>query len=164
MQEKLNQVVLFSGDILAIGFIIAYCVYAWMLIRKDPALRKKYRTAMIVAFLAPFLVGMIFKYFLLVPMPVAQVGISGSVRIGREVMIGGKAGFADHVQIGDKAMIGGGAGIIQNISPGDIVSGSPAMPHRLWLKTSRLIKRLPQFNDRIRTLEKEVDELKRRLD
>jgi hypothetical protein len=40
-----------------------------MLIRKDPALRKKYRTAMIVAFLAPFLAGMIFKYFLLVPMP-----------------------------------------------------------------------------------------------
>ncbi|MGD8887682.1 MAG: hypothetical protein PVF53_04665, partial [Desulfobacterales bacterium] len=69
LQEKLNQVVLFSGDILAIGFIIAYCVYAWMLIRKDPALRKKYRTAMIVAFLAPFLAGMIFKYFLLVPMP-----------------------------------------------------------------------------------------------
>ena len=95
---------------------------------------------------------------------VAQVGISGSVRIGREVMIGGKAGFADHVEVGDKAMIGGGAGVIQSISPGDIVSGSPAMPHRLWLKTSGLIRRLPQFNDRLRALEKEVDELKRRLD
>ena len=94
---------------------------------------------------------------------VAQVGISGSVRIGREVMIGGKAGFADHVEIGDKALIGGGAGIIQSIAPGDIVSGSPAMPHRLWLKTSGLIRRLPQFNDRLRALEKEVDKLKKGL-
>ena len=95
---------------------------------------------------------------------VAQVGISGSVRIGREVMIGGRVGFSDHLEIGDKAMIGGGSGVMQSISPGDIVSGYPAMPHRLWLKTSGLIRRLPQFNDRLRALEKEVDELKRRLD
>ena len=95
---------------------------------------------------------------------VAQVGISGSVRIGREVMIGGKAGFADHVEVGDRAMIGGGAGVIQSISPGEIVSGSPTMPHRLWLKTSRLIKGLPQLNERLRALEKKVNELKRRLD
>jgi len=76
LQEKLSQIVPFSGDILAIGFIIAYCVYAWMLIRKAPALRKKYRTAMIVAFLAPFLVGMIFKYFLLVPMPAEGIFVT----------------------------------------------------------------------------------------
>lgn len=95
---------------------------------------------------------------------VAQVGISGSVLIGREVMIGGQAGFVDHLEIGDKAMIGAGAGVMRSISPGDIVSGYPAMPHRLWLKTSGLIKRLPQFKDRLRALEKEVDELKRRLD
>ena len=95
---------------------------------------------------------------------VAQVGISGSVHIGREVMIGGRVGFSDHLEIGDKAMIGGGSGVMQSISPGDIVSGYPAMPHRLWLKTSGLIRRLPQLNDRLRALEKEVDELKRRLD
>jgi xanthosine utilization system XapX-like protein len=32
-------------------------------------LRRKYRTGLIVAFVAPLLVGSIFKYFLLVPMP-----------------------------------------------------------------------------------------------
>jgi hypothetical protein len=69
LQETLTKFLPFPGDILAICFIVAYCVYAWMLIRKDAALRKKYRTAMIVAFVSPFLVGMIFKYFLLVPMP-----------------------------------------------------------------------------------------------
>ena len=69
LQEALSKALPFPGDILMICFIIAYCVYAWMLIRKEPALRKKYRTAMIVAIIAPFLVGIIFKYFLLVPMP-----------------------------------------------------------------------------------------------
>jgi hypothetical protein len=69
LQEALAKTLPFPGDILTICFIIAYCVYAWKLIRKDPVLRKKYRTAMIVAIVAPFLVGMLFKYFLLVPMP-----------------------------------------------------------------------------------------------
>jgi hypothetical protein len=40
-----------------------------MLIRNNTALRKKYRTAMITAIASPLVVGMIFKYFLLVPMP-----------------------------------------------------------------------------------------------
>jgi hypothetical protein len=69
LQETLAKALPFPGDILMICFIIAYCVYAWILIRKDAVLRKKYRTAMIVAIVTPFLVGMIFKYFLLVPMP-----------------------------------------------------------------------------------------------
>lgn len=67
--EPLSRVVPFPADILVLCFIVAYCVYAWMLVRKNTALRKKYRTAMIVAITAPFIVGLIFKYFLLVPMP-----------------------------------------------------------------------------------------------
>jgi riboflavin transporter FmnP len=69
LNEPLSRVVPFPADILALCFIVAYCVYAWRLIRNDVTLRKKYRTAMIVAIAAPFIVGMIFKYFLLVPMP-----------------------------------------------------------------------------------------------
>jgi hypothetical protein len=69
INESLGRIVPFPADILAICFIVAYCVYAWMLIRDNAALRKKYRTAMIVAIVGPFIVGMIFKYFLLVPMP-----------------------------------------------------------------------------------------------
>ena len=65
----LSRVLPFPADILMICFIAAYCGYAWMLIRNNFTLRKKYRTAMIVAIVTPFLVGMIFKYFLLVPLP-----------------------------------------------------------------------------------------------
>ena len=69
LNEPLSRIVPFPSDILVLCFIVAYCVYAWMLIRNNSALRKKYRTAMIVAIASPFIVGMIFKYFLLVPMP-----------------------------------------------------------------------------------------------
>jgi predicted membrane protein len=66
----------FAADILALCFIVAYGVYAWMLIRNNAALRKKYRTAMIAAIAAPLIVGTIFKYFLLVPMPAEGLIVS----------------------------------------------------------------------------------------
>ena len=69
LNAPLSRLVPFPADILALGFIVAYCVYAWKLIRTDAVLRKKYRTAMIVAIVSPLVIGMIFKYFLLVPMP-----------------------------------------------------------------------------------------------
>ncbi len=90
---------------------------------------------------------------------VSQVGISGSVNVGREVVLGGQVGISDHVDIGDRAMIGSQSGVAKSIAPGDIVSGTPTMPHRLWLKTSGLITRLPKLNERLRQLEKKVKEL-----
>jgi hypothetical protein len=69
LNDPLGRIVPFAADILTICFLVSYSVYAWLLVRGNPLLRKKYRTAMIVAFVSPFVVGMIFKYFLLVPMP-----------------------------------------------------------------------------------------------
>ncbi len=69
IHEPLSRVVPFPADILVLCFIVVYCAYAWRLIRSNADLRKKYRTAMIIAIAAPFIVGLIFKYFLLVPMP-----------------------------------------------------------------------------------------------
>ena len=65
----ISQVLPFAKDILALAFILGYCLYAWKLIRDNPELRKKFRIGLIVAVVAPFVVGSIFKYFLLVPMP-----------------------------------------------------------------------------------------------
>ncbi len=69
LNDPLGRIVPFPADILTICFIVSYSVYAWKLIRRNPMLRKKYRTAMILAFVSPFIVGTIFKYFLLVLMP-----------------------------------------------------------------------------------------------
>jgi hypothetical protein len=69
LEGLLSPVLPFAKDILTLVFILGYCLYAWRLIRSNPLLRKKYRTGLIVAVVSPFVVGVIFKYFLLVPMP-----------------------------------------------------------------------------------------------
>ena len=94
---------------------------------------------------------------------VAQVAISGSVHIGKQVIIGGQVAVSDHVEIGDRVMIGSQSGVPKSIPSGEVVSGTPAMPHRLWLKTSGIIRRLPQFSEHLRHLEKRVAELEKKI-
>ena len=59
----------YSSDWLTLIFTLCYCFYVFHLIRHQPRLHKKYKTGLIVAIVAPFTIGSIFKYFLLVPMP-----------------------------------------------------------------------------------------------
>lgn len=94
---------------------------------------------------------------------VAQTAVAGSVVIGRNVILAGQAGISDHLEIGDHAIIGPQAGIAKSVAAGDVVSGTPGMPHKLWLKTHSLITRLPKLNKQIKTLEKRVIELETRL-
>jgi len=69
LSTALTPTLPYTSDWLTLVFIIAYCVYVWTLIRKNTRLRKKYKTSLILAVVAPFLIGFIFKYLLLVPMP-----------------------------------------------------------------------------------------------
>jgi hypothetical protein len=65
----LNESHPFATDLLALCFLTSYVLYVWAFARRTPNLRKRYRLGLIVGFLAPFLIGPIFKYFLMVPMP-----------------------------------------------------------------------------------------------
>jgi UDP-3-O-[3-hydroxymyristoyl] glucosamine N-acyltransferase len=87
----------------------------------------------------------------------AQTGISGSVEIGRDVVMGGQVGMIDHLKIGDRAMIAPGSGLAKHINQGEIVSGRPGMPHRHFLRVSRLFVRLPEIFERLKGLEKKVE-------
>jgi UDP-3-O-[3-hydroxymyristoyl] glucosamine N-acyltransferase len=95
---------------------------------------------------------------------VAQAGIAGSAHIGKEVVLGGQAGISDHARVEDHAMVGSQAGVAKLVKSGEIVSGSPAMPHRLWLRTSGLLTRLPDFSERIRKLEKKLEKLESQIE
>jgi UDP-3-O-[3-hydroxymyristoyl] glucosamine N-acyltransferase len=87
---------------------------------------------------------------------VAQVGIAGSTKIGRDVTIGGQVGFVDHIEIGDGVMIGSKSGVAKSIPSGQVVSGIPTMPHRLWLKTRGHIRKLPEYAQKLKELEKKI--------
>lgn len=87
---------------------------------------------------------------------VAQVGISGSTTIGKHAVLAGQAGVSQHLTIGDGVVVGPQSGIGKSIADGEVVSGSPEMPHRLWLKVQRLIPRLPELRKKIMDLEKRL--------
>jgi len=94
---------------------------------------------------------------------VAQAGIAGSTRIGRNVIIGPHAGVIDHLEIGDRATVVGLSAVVKSVPPGEVVSGIPTMPHRLWLKTRGHIRRLPEYSDILKDLEGRVRELEKQL-
>lgn len=90
---------------------------------------------------------------------VSQVGISGSVEIGDGVVLAGQVGVRDHVKIGNGAIIGAQSGIGSDVPDGQIYSGSPAIPHKIWLRAQSIYAKLPEYVKRLqgieRTLEKE---------
>lgn len=92
---------------------------------------------------------------------VAQVGVSGSVTIGDHAILAGQVGVSQHVTIGNRVTIGAQSGIAKSIPDGQVVSGSPEMPHRVWLKVSNIIPKLPELKKKIRELEKRIDRLEK---
>ncbi len=75
----------------------------------------------------------------------SQVGISGSAEIGKGCQLGGQVGVAGHLHIGDECRIAAKSGVPGDLKAGGTYAGIPAMPHRLWLKVSALLLRLPDM-------------------
>lgn len=87
---------------------------------------------------------------------VAQVGISGSTSIGKGAILAGQVGVSGHIEIGDNVTIGAQSGIAKSIPAGKVVSGSPEMPHRVWLKVQRILPKLPQLKKKLSAMEKRL--------
>jgi UDP-3-O-[3-hydroxymyristoyl] glucosamine N-acyltransferase len=87
---------------------------------------------------------------------VGQVGIAGSTTIGKNVILAGQAGISGHLTIGDRAVVGPQAGVARSVSPGEIVSGTPQMSHKTWLRISQILLRLPEMKSKIAELEKRL--------
>ncbi|MFH1019923.1 MAG: UDP-3-O-(3-hydroxymyristoyl)glucosamine N-acyltransferase [Pseudomonadota bacterium] len=87
---------------------------------------------------------------------VAQVGLAGSSSLGRGVVIGGQAGIKGHVHLEDGVMVAAQSGVHNNQPAGAIVSGTPAIPHKDWLKSSSILAKLPELYREIRELKKQL--------
>lgn len=90
---------------------------------------------------------------------VSQVGISGSTRLGRSVVIGGQAGLTGHLSIGDGVMIGAQSGVLDDVPAGSVVSGSPHLAHKDWLRVMATLARLPEMRQMVTQLTKKVKKL-----
>ena len=92
----------------------------------------------------------------------AQTGISGSTKIGKDCMIGGQVGFIGHLNIADGVKIAAQSGITSDITEkGMVVQGAPAFSFFPYQRSYVLFRRLPEIQDRIASLEKELKKLKK---
>ena len=76
-----------------------------------------------------------------------QTGIAGSTHIGKNVMIGGQVGIAGHLNIGDNVKIGAQAGVTKNVQNKSIISGTPAINLKKYLKQSIILKKMVDKNE-----------------
>ncbi len=81
----------------------------------------------------------------------SQVGLAGSTEVGNKVILTGQVGVVGHCKIGDGAIVTPQSGVAGDIAAGAIVSGAPAIDHKLWLKVSALLSRLPEIAKAVRT-------------
>jgi UDP-3-O-[3-hydroxymyristoyl] glucosamine N-acyltransferase len=93
-----------------------------------------------------------------------QVGISGSVTIGKNVVLAGQVGVTDHLTIGDGVTASGQTGIVKSVPSGEIVSGTYAMPHRLWLRVQQILPKLPELKMKLTEIEKRLKKIEKKQD
>src|SRR3984957_4428206 len=75
----------------------------------------------------------------------SQVGLAGSTEIGKRVILTGQVGVVGHCKVGDDAIVTPQSGVAHDIPAGALVSGAPAVDHKLWLKYSALLPKLPEM-------------------
>jgi UDP-3-O-[3-hydroxymyristoyl] glucosamine N-acyltransferase len=80
----------------------------------------------------------------------SQVGLAGSTDIGNNVILTGQVGVVGHCKIGDGAIVTPQSGVAGDIDAGAIVSGAPAVDHKIWLKYSAVLPRLPEIARAVR--------------
>ncbi len=80
----------------------------------------------------------------------SQVGLGGSTEIGNRVILTGQVGVVGHCKVGEAAIVTPQSGVANDVPAGALVSGAPAVDHKLWLKYSAILPRLPEIARAIR--------------
>ncbi len=88
---------------------------------------------------------------------IAHVGISGSTEIGDDVILAGQVGVTNHIKVGRGAIIGAQSGVTRDIPDGQVYTGSPAIPHRTWLRAQNIITKLPEYIKRLTAIERIIN-------
>lgn len=87
----------------------------------------------------------------------AHVGMAGGVKIGNNVILAGQVGIANQAKIGDGAIATAKAGIHSDVPAGAIVTGVPAIPHKLFLKAAAIYNRLPEMYQSLKQIQRRLD-------
>lgn len=95
---------------------------------------------------------------------VAQVGISGSSKLGKYVTLAGQVGVVGHIKIGDQSVVAAQSGIHKDVPANTVMFGYPAQEMREAKRTIAYVNRLEKLYARVKELEDELTELKQTQD
>ena len=85
----------------------------------------------------------------------AQTGIAGSVKTGKYVMLGGQVGIVGHVELDDLVMVATRGGVSKSLKAGKY-RGSPAMPIAEYHRQEVHVRKLEEYVQRLKALEKKL--------
>jgi UDP-3-O-[3-hydroxymyristoyl] glucosamine N-acyltransferase len=71
--------------------------------------------------------------------------------------------LADHIEIGDNVMVGAQSGVGHDLASNQAYSGSPAFPHRGWLRASTVFPKLPEMRKTLIEIEKRLTKIEESL-
>ncbi len=92
------------------------------------------------------------------------VGIAGSATIGRYCRIGGSAGILGHLQIADNVEIASFTLVGKSIrEPGSYAGIFPFSKNEEWRKTAAHLRHLDELAHKVKQLQQEIEELKRKI-
>jgi len=89
----------------------------------------------------------------------AQTGISGSTRVGRDVIMAGQVGLADHMSVGDGVIFAAKSGAHGHVPDKKVMAGIPARDHREWIRMNGHLARLERYAREIAELKRRIEEL-----
>ncbi len=82
----------------------------------------------------------------------AQVGLAGSSHLGKNVLLAGQVGVAGHLTLGDNVIVTAQSGTSHDVPANTMLSGSPAIDNKLWLKCIAIFSKLPELSKTVREL------------
>jgi UDP-3-O-[3-hydroxymyristoyl] glucosamine N-acyltransferase len=91
------------------------------------------------------------------------VGVAGSATIGANCTIGGSAGVLGHLTIADNVNVSSFSLVTRSLNkPGHYTGFYPLDDNTSWEKNAATLKQLAKLRERVRTLEKELKESKKK--
>ncbi len=87
----------------------------------------------------------------------AQTGIAGSAQLGKGCQIGGQVGMIDHIRLADGTQVAAQSGLMKSVTETNSKWwGSPALPANHYKKVLIVLNKLPELEQKIRTIERKV--------
>lgn len=94
----------------------------------------------------------------------AQSGIAGSTKIGKNCKIAAQVGIVGHIKIADNVIIGAQSGVTHDIKEAGLaILGTPARNFNEKKREYVISSKLPELYKKIIELEKEIENLKKRI-